>query len=60
MRAAHREVHVIGSIDFVHTLLAEGLFDEVNLWVYPLLLGAGLWILVGASSLLLQAVTGTL
>lgn len=26
----------------------------------PLLLGAGLWILVGASSLLLQAVTGTL
>ncbi|WP_334152429.1 dihydrofolate reductase family protein [Microbacterium sp.] len=41
MRATHREVHVIGSIDFVHTLLAEGLFDELNLWVYPLLLGAG-------------------
>lgn len=41
MRAAHREVHVIGSLDFVHTLLAEGLFDELNLWVYPLLLGAG-------------------
>jgi dihydrofolate reductase len=41
MRATHREVHVIGSLDFVHTLLAEGLFDELNLWVYPLLLGAG-------------------
>ena len=41
MRKAHREVHVIGSIDFVHTLLAEGLFDELNLWVYPILLGAG-------------------
>lgn len=41
LRAAHREVHVIGSIDFVHTLLAQGLFDELNLWVYPLLLGAG-------------------
>ena len=41
MRANHREVHVIGSIDFVHTLLAEGLFDELNLWVYPILLGAG-------------------
>lgn len=41
MREAHREVHVIGSIDFVHTLLADGLFDELNLWVYPLLLGAG-------------------
>ena len=41
IRASHREVHVIGSLDFVHTLLAEGLFDELNLWVYPLLLGAG-------------------
>ncbi|WP_309491603.1 MULTISPECIES: dihydrofolate reductase family protein [unclassified Microbacterium] len=41
MRAAHSEVHVIGSIDFVHTLLAEGLFDQLNLWVYPILLGAG-------------------
>jgi len=41
MRAAHREVHVIGSLDFVHSLLAEGLFDELNLWVYPILLGAG-------------------
>lgn len=34
-------MHVIGSIDFVHTLLADWLFDELNLWVYPLLLGAG-------------------
>lgn len=41
MRARHREVHVIGSVDFVHTLLAEGLFDELKLWVYPILLGAG-------------------
>ena len=41
MRERHDEVHVIGSIDFVHTLLAHGLFDELNLWVYPILLGAG-------------------
>lgn len=41
MRENHDEVHVIGSVDLVHTLLAEGLFDEVNLWVYPILLGAG-------------------
>ncbi|MCM3780860.1 dihydrofolate reductase family protein [Microbacterium hydrocarbonoxydans] len=41
LRARHHEVHVIGSIDFVHTLLAEGLFDQLNLWVYPILLGAG-------------------
>lgn len=25
----------------MHTLLAEGLFDELNLWIYPLLLGRG-------------------
>ncbi|WP_120494407.1 dihydrofolate reductase family protein [Microbacterium phyllosphaerae] len=41
MRAQHHEVHVIGSIDFVHSLLAAGLFDELNLWVYPILLGRG-------------------
>jgi dihydrofolate reductase len=34
-------VHVIGSIDFAHSLIAAGLFDELNLWVYPLLLGTG-------------------
>ncbi|KQR40287.1 dihydrofolate reductase family protein [Microbacterium sp. Leaf159] len=41
LRAQHHEVHVIGSIDFVHSLLAAGLFDELNLWVYPILLGRG-------------------
>lgn len=41
LRARHREVHVIGSVDFVHSLLAEGLFDELTLWVYPILLGTG-------------------
>lgn len=39
--ARHEEVHVIGSLDFVQTLLAEGLFDQLNLWVYPILLGRG-------------------
>lgn len=41
LRARHREVHVFGSLDFVHTLFARGLFDELNLWVYPILLGRG-------------------
>jgi len=41
MRERHDEVHVIGSIDLAHSLLAEGLFDELNLWVYPILLGTG-------------------
>lgn len=41
LREAHRDVHVIGSIDFVQTLLAEQLFDELQLWVYPIVLGQG-------------------
>jgi dihydrofolate reductase len=34
-------VHVIGSVDLVQTLLAEQLFDELQLWVYPVVLGQG-------------------
>ena len=41
IRERHREVHVIGSIDFARTLVAAGLFDQLNLWVYPIVLGAG-------------------
>lgn len=41
LRARHRRVHVIGSIDFAHTLLDRGLFDELVLWVYPVVLGQG-------------------
>ncbi|MFT4210613.1 MAG: dihydrofolate reductase family protein [Microbacterium sp.] len=41
LRARHRDIHVIGSIDFAHTLLDSGLYDELNLWVYPLVLGRG-------------------
>ena len=41
LRDRHREIHVIGSIDFARTLVAEGLFDQLNLWVYPIVLGSG-------------------
>ncbi|MCU1424107.1 MAG: deaminase, partial [Microbacteriaceae bacterium] len=41
LRERHREIHVIGSVDFSRTLVAEGLFDQLNLWVYPIVLGAG-------------------
>ena len=41
LRDRHREIHVIGSIDFARALVAEGLFDQLNLWVYPIVLGAG-------------------
>lgn len=41
LRERHRDVHVIGSVDLVHTLLAEQLYDELQLWVYPVVLGRG-------------------
>jgi dihydrofolate reductase len=37
----HNEVHVIGSLDLVQSLLRFGLVDRLNLWLYPLLLGSG-------------------
>ncbi|MFB7249746.1 dihydrofolate reductase family protein [Microbacterium sp. NPDC056234] len=41
LRSRHRDVHVIGSIDFAQTLLAQKLYDELQLWVYPVVLGQG-------------------
>lgn len=41
LRAQHEDVHVIGSVDLVQTLLAEQLFDVLQLWVYPVVLGQG-------------------
>ncbi|GAA0457017.1 dihydrofolate reductase [Actinoplanes capillaceus] len=41
LRDKHDEVHVIGSLDLVQTLLRERLFDRLDLWVYPLVLGVG-------------------
>ncbi|MGZ4784456.1 MAG: dihydrofolate reductase family protein [Acidimicrobiales bacterium] len=41
LRERHAHVHVIGSLDLVQTLLAEGLFDRLSLWIYPILLGTG-------------------
>jgi dihydrofolate reductase len=41
LRERHQEIHVIGSIHFARTLVAENLFDQLNLWVYPIVLGAG-------------------
>lgn len=41
LRDRHRSIHVIGSADFVQTLLAAQVFDELKLWTYPLVLGQG-------------------
>jgi dihydrofolate reductase len=41
LKERHDEVHVIGSLDLVQSLLRFGLVDRLSLWLYPLLLGAG-------------------
>jgi dihydrofolate reductase len=41
VKERHHEVHVIGSLDLVQSLLRLGLVDRLNLWLYPLLLGSG-------------------
>ena len=47
LRDRHANIHVIGSLDFVQTLLAERLFDRLTLWVYPILLGGGKRVFAG-------------
>jgi dihydrofolate reductase len=41
LRDRHREIHVVGSIRLVHTLLNANVFDELRLWVHPIVLGEG-------------------
>ena len=41
VKERHDEVHVIGSLDLVQSLLRFGLVDRLNLWLYLLLLGSG-------------------
>lgn len=41
IRERHDHVKVVGSLNFVQTLLREKLFDRMDLWVHPVVLGAG-------------------
>jgi dihydrofolate reductase len=41
LKARYDQVHVIGSLDLVQSLLAHGLVDRLHLWVYPVVLGSG-------------------
>ena len=41
VKERHNEVHVIGSLNLVQSLLRFGLVDRLHLWLYPLLLGSG-------------------
>lgn len=49
IRDRHDHIHVIGSLDFLQTLLAERLFDRLTLWVYPILLGEGKKVFAGGA-----------
>lgn len=41
IRDRHQKVKVVGSLNFVQTLLREKLFDRIDLWVHPIVLGVG-------------------
>src|SRR4051812_22564373 len=39
LRDRHEHVKVVGSLNLVQTLLREGLFDRLDVWLHPLMLG---------------------
>jgi dihydrofolate reductase len=41
IRDRHEHVKVVGSLDLVQTLFREKLFDRLDLWVHPIVLGVG-------------------
>lgn len=41
LKERHDELHVIGSLNLVQSLLRFGLVDRLNLWLHPVLLGSG-------------------
>ena len=41
VKERHDEVHVIGSLDLLQSLLRFGVVDRLHLWLFPLLLGSG-------------------
>jgi dihydrofolate reductase len=49
VRDRHEHVKVVGSLDFVQTLLREKLFDRLDLWVHPIVLGVGKKVFAGGA-----------
>jgi dihydrofolate reductase len=41
LRERHEKIYVSGSLNLVQTLVAQGLYDRLTLFVHPLVLGAG-------------------
>ncbi|MCB7137274.1 dihydrofolate reductase family protein [Cellulosimicrobium marinum] len=49
VRDRHEHVKVVGSLDLVQTLLRERLFDRLDLWVHPIVLGQGKTVFAGGA-----------
>jgi dihydrofolate reductase len=49
IRNRHEHVSVVGSLDLVQTLLREKLFDVLDLWVHPIVLGVGKKVFAGGA-----------
>jgi dihydrofolate reductase len=49
VRDRHEHVTVVGSLDLVQTLLRERLFDRLDLWVHPIVLGVGKKVFAGGA-----------
>ena len=49
VKARYDEVHVIGSLGLVQSLLRSGLVDRLSLWLYPILLGSGKRVFAGGT-----------
>jgi dihydrofolate reductase len=47
IRDRHEQVKVVGSLNLVQTLLHEKLFDRLDLWVHPIVLGTGKKVFAG-------------
>lgn len=41
VRDRHERIKVVGSLNLVQTLLRERLFDRIDLWLHPIMLGVG-------------------
>jgi dihydrofolate reductase len=41
IRDRHEHIKVVGSLNLVQTLLREKLFDRLDLWIHPIILGSG-------------------
>ena len=49
LKERNDEIHVIGSLDLVQSLLRFALVDRINLWLYPVLLGIGKRVFAGGT-----------